>query len=113
MSYSIFSTAALTCEFLEYEALAFQAHQGADGAGHYRTALRARVGDHEKCWLLCDDWSRPERLQTLPGWFCRSITLAWYVRADLLNLFLMPPETDTTQILLQVLQDHSAHVYSA
>ena len=73
-----------------YTIVALMAHQGSDGAGHYRTALkvsphvRDRIGPVS--WLLLDDWRNPEPVWNLPAWFTSTVTVIWMVRTDVLHL---------------------------
>ena len=73
-----------------YTIVALMAHQGSDGAGHYRTALKVSPHVRDRIdpvsWLLLDDWRNPEPVWNLPAWFTSTVTVIWMVRTDVLHL---------------------------
>ena len=98
--FPVFNDDSLSSTSHGYHIVALMSHLGADGAGHYRAALRVKptiagltspVG-----WMLTDDWRRPEPQWNPPNWMRENVTLIWLVRTDLLSLPLYQPQPDQT-----------------
>ena len=108
----VFTGPGLETLMTEYTVTACQAHLGHDGSGHYRTALRITqaVVDPAKpvSWLLCDDYSRPQLVWTLPEWFERNINIIWLTCSDITDTFayhthVAPVQETSTEATLAML----------
>ena len=90
VSLPIFIEGSTDFDHVGYTIVAMMAHQGNDGAGHYRTALKVSPCVRDRIdpvsWLLLDDWRDPEPVWNLPSWFACSVTVIWLVRTDVLHL---------------------------
>eukprot|EP00435_Cladocopium_sp_Y103_P009775 s4213_g2.t1 len=97
----IFTGDKLHMASAEYTAVALASHIGADGAGHYRTAVKvlpSLVGLYKPTqWLMCDDWRRPTPGWRLEPWMSRNVTMVWMVRSDCAHLFSYVPAAAPAQ----------------
>ena len=91
----VFTDDSLRFEMVEYQVMALTAHFGADGQGHYRTALRiAPTVLHlaqPANWLLTDDWQLPQPVWNVPPWMKRCATMFWLVRVDCAHIWRFRP----------------------
>eukprot|EP00435_Cladocopium_sp_Y103_P027024 s4641_g6.t1 len=100
----------------DYVPIAMLAHQGDLHRGHYRAALRLRVGDgltalhtQQTLWAITDDHQIPQiyQLPGLPEWFCRNLTLICLVKLSAVDIY-RPLRNPDTFLRLHTLRKASA-----
>ena len=94
-SFPFFTDQSLQVTWKDFQVVAALAHQGEDGAGHYRAWLKVghstNPGVPATLALLTDDGRPAERVWTEPDWFNCGLTCLWLCSCDALKLETLPP----------------------
>ena len=93
-SFPFFQDQSLNVKWKDFQVVSALAHQGEDGAGHYRSWLKVEhstaAGAPATLALLTDDGQPAQRIWTEPDWFSSGLTCLWLCSCDALHHVRLP-----------------------